>query len=275
MFEVREVVPIANNQGGPGMTVNNPVLVSQQESGARAQSWRDVLAVHPACELFPVLPADELKALGEDIVRNGLTSPIVLWRADPKGQVQLLDGCNRLDAIELVAGHVTVEGTTIIGLKDFIAFDKVLELDESTDPFSYVVSVNVHRRHLTAEQKHDLIGKLLKATPDQSDRQIAETVKVSPTTVGVVRAKMEATSEVSKLDTRRDRRGRKQPARKTPTKSTPQVSDEVSQRRDAVAEDPNSTSEIPSKDARGALEVHLGHVRAEDIALRSQVRELT
>jgi hypothetical protein len=25
--------------------------------------WRDVLKVHPACELFPPLPPDELKAL--------------------------------------------------------------------------------------------------------------------------------------------------------------------------------------------------------------------
>ena len=38
-----------------------------------------------------------------------------------------------------------------------------------------VISANIHRRHLTAEQRRELIEKLLKADPGQSDRQIAET----------------------------------------------------------------------------------------------------
>src|SRR5262249_41046078 len=68
--------------------------------------------------------------------------------------------------------------------------------------------------HLTAEQRRELIDKLIKATPEKSDRQIAETVKASPTTVGTRRAKMEAKGEVSKLDTRTDAKGVKQPASK-------------------------------------------------------------
>jgi len=31
------------------------------------RSWRDVLSVHPAAELFPQMSADELRELGEDI----------------------------------------------------------------------------------------------------------------------------------------------------------------------------------------------------------------
>ena len=58
-----------------------------------------------------------------------------------------------------------------------------------------------------------------KADPSKSDRQIAETVKASPTTVGTVRAKMEANGDVSNLDTRRDTKGREQPAHRIP--STP------------------------------------------------------
>ena len=40
-------------------------------------SWRDHLPIHPAADLFPTLDDDELVALGEDIKRNGLMSPIV------------------------------------------------------------------------------------------------------------------------------------------------------------------------------------------------------
>ena len=47
-------------------------------------SWRDVLPIHPAANLFPDMTSDELRTLGEDIVKNGLTSAIVLWQPDPK-----------------------------------------------------------------------------------------------------------------------------------------------------------------------------------------------
>jgi len=69
-----------------------------------ASSWRDVLPIHPAAELFPRLSPDELKTLGEDIKANGLQVPIVV-RVEKLGDewiYQLLDGRNRLDAIELV-----------------------------------------------------------------------------------------------------------------------------------------------------------------------------
>jgi hypothetical protein len=34
--------------------------------------WREVLPIHPAAEL-------ELRELGEDIKKHGLTAPVVLW----------------------------------------------------------------------------------------------------------------------------------------------------------------------------------------------------
>jgi hypothetical protein len=46
-------------------------------------------------------------------------------------------------------------------------------------------------------------------------------VKASPTTVGTVRAQMEDTGLVSRLDTRTDKRGRQQPANKPPVEEAP------------------------------------------------------
>src|SRR5438046_8328304 len=44
--------------------------------GCRLMSWRNVLKIHPAADLFPMMTADELKALGEDIKKNGLRVPV-------------------------------------------------------------------------------------------------------------------------------------------------------------------------------------------------------
>jgi hypothetical protein len=42
------------------------------------KSWRDVLPIHPAAELFPLMSPGELRALGEDIKTNKLHEPVAL-----------------------------------------------------------------------------------------------------------------------------------------------------------------------------------------------------
>ena len=77
------------------------------------------------------------------------------------------------------------------------------------------ISANLHRRHLKGKQKRELIARLVRAAPENADRQIAQNVGASPTTVGDVRAQAEAAGDVSKLDTRKDSKGREQPAKKS------------------------------------------------------------
>jgi hypothetical protein len=82
-----------------------------QASGANPVSWRDVIKVHPACELFPPMSAEELLALGEDIWTSRLRVPVILLYPGkmrdhrklrlPMKDALLIDGRNRLDAIEL------------------------------------------------------------------------------------------------------------------------------------------------------------------------------
>jgi hypothetical protein len=151
---------------------------------------------HPLAVLFPLLEGDEFKILVEDIRRHGQREPIVLY------QGRVLDGRNRARACK--AAGVAPRYEEFSG----------------RDAAAYVISANIRRRHLTTEQRRDLIAKLLKDDPGRSDRQVAETVKASPSTVGTVRAKMEESGDVSKLDTRTDTTGRRQPAKKATTAAT-------------------------------------------------------
>jgi len=143
-------------------------------------SWRDVLPIHPAAERFPPITGDELVTLGEDIKTVGLRVPIVLWKGDGHESLMLLEGRSRLDAMERVGIEIVKDGKL-----DYCAFAH--EVYEG-DPYAFVVSVNLHRRHLTAEQKRELIAVLLKAQPSKSNREIARQAKASPTTVGEVRS---------------------------------------------------------------------------------------
>jgi hypothetical protein len=195
----------------------------------QAFDWRKHLPVHEAAELFPLLPEAELKELAADIQANGLRTQIVTYSGtdDAGGCLHspiLLDGRNRLDALALL-GLLYETGDHHLGLKRWT--DNKGWIDRSGDridahaqylfggdPYALVLSYNVHRRHLNAEQRRDLIAKLLKAQPEKSDRAIAKQAKADKNTVAAVRAKKEARGEIHHVEKRTDTKGRKQPAKK-------------------------------------------------------------
>ncbi|MET4347433.1 ParB N-terminal domain-containing protein [Bradyrhizobium sp. RT9a] len=192
-------------------------------------SWRDVITVHPAADLFPMMSADELKTLGEDIKANGLRVPVVVWKPQKDSPAQLLDGRNRLDAIEAagITIHVEEDKQHLI-LWRCDAEDKWWRIstqanggaEDGFDPYAYVISANVHRRHLTPEQKRDLIAAVLKAQPEKSNRQVAKAVGVSHPHVAAVRAKLEKSGDVEAVTTSIDTKGRRQQAHKPERTST-------------------------------------------------------
>jgi hypothetical protein len=100
-------------------------------------SWRDKYSVHPAADVFPMMSDEELKMLGEDIRANGLKGRITFWRD------QVIDGRNRLAAMHLARIPVRAEHTTGINC--------------NADPVAHIISLNIHRRHLTKQQIADLI----------------------------------------------------------------------------------------------------------------------
>jgi hypothetical protein len=86
--------------------------------------------VHPAAALFPLFSKAEIDDLAADIKTNGLQHPIVLL---PDGT--LLEGRNRLAACK----KAQVE-------PEFVIYD-------GDDPWAFVMSANVHRRHLSSGQR--------------------------------------------------------------------------------------------------------------------------
>jgi ParB/Sulfiredoxin domain len=108
-------------------------------------SWRDIYQVHPCADVFPMMSDEEIEALATDIKVNGLRESVVLWKNPIDQQVYILDGRNRLDALER------------IGIDAVTSEIEIFETQEIADPAKFVISKNICRRHLTKQQQADLI----------------------------------------------------------------------------------------------------------------------
>jgi hypothetical protein len=208
-------------------------MAEPKDGTPATQAWRDVIEVHPACAALPRISDAESKALGKDIRKNGLRTPIVLLRIHPvaadgtrsihNSKLILLDGASRLDAIEAEGFQLVKNGQLArdLGLEAMGHECPLWDiLDESdVDPAAVVASLNVHRRHLSAEDKRKArkaIEKLIKEQPTKSNRQIARETGVSHPHIAKVREEMEQAGDVETLPRHTDIQGREQPAHKPP-----------------------------------------------------------
>jgi hypothetical protein len=148
------------------------------------------------------MSADDLAALGEDIKKNGLQTPIAI-QLGPDGEAMLLDGINRLDAMALV-GIPCIKGGELKVAAHLVP--------PEVDPTVYVIAANIKRRHLKPDERRDLIAKLIKADPKKSDRQHAKAAGVSPQTVTAERKRLESTAQIEQLKKRVGADGRERPA---------------------------------------------------------------
>src|SRR5829696_398441 len=131
----------------------------------KSTSWRHVLPIHPAANLFPLMGSGEMSELTRDIKqKGGILSPVTLWLESGKAP-QLLDGRNRLDAME-AAGLTVVDksGELVLGTDC-----EVLNPSDGVEPFAFVLSANLHRRHLTPEQKRAVM-----AAADRAEERAVE-----------------------------------------------------------------------------------------------------
>jgi len=162
---------------------------------------------HPLADIFPLMEGEEFDALVADIKVHGLHEPIMLY------QGKVLDGRNRYRAC-LAAGIEADVG-------DFEAWHRTKQSE--ADARAYVISQNLHRRHLTAEQRRDLLVKLVAAQPGKSDRAIGDEAGVHHSAIGRARKAGEATGAVApvKKRTGADGKARKQPKKKADSGTGP------------------------------------------------------
>lgn len=100
---------------------------------------------HPLSELFPLMQGREFDELVADVKANGLREPIWTYNG------QILDGRNRWRACE--AGEVA---------------SRPMREYSGDDPLAFVLSLNLHRRHLTDAQKSVLSLDILPHLEEQA-----------------------------------------------------------------------------------------------------------
>jgi ParB/RepB/Spo0J family partition protein len=120
-------------------------------------------AVHWYALLFPELPADEYEKLKEDIRVNGQLQPIVIAKKDD-GNYELLDGRHRIK----ICQELGITPYTVL-------FRDVHNVRAEMTEVDFIDSVNLHRRHMTDDQRAQLAVArsegLEKAAKEQQKRK--------------------------------------------------------------------------------------------------------
>ena len=191
-------------------------------------------------QVMPELTAEEYAELKADIAERGVMIPIEF---DEQGNV--LDGYHRL--------QICAE----LGIKDY---PKVIRAGMTeSEKLTHARKLNIARRHLNAEQKRELIREQLRATPEQSDRQIAKALGVDHKTIGVQRNEMKERGEIPHLETSTGADGKEYPRIRKPVSIfIPENSDSIKNPDDDIFSE--ECEEGHEEDTSDPKEIHKPHV---------------
>jgi hypothetical protein len=94
--------------------------------------------IHPAALILPDMSGDEFESLVQSICDDGVQEPVRLLDG------KILDGRNRAEAVDQLRCQ---------GFKDIELPTVTVKLREGEDPYTYVLNLNLHRRHLKDDQR--------------------------------------------------------------------------------------------------------------------------
>jgi hypothetical protein len=180
------------------LTHNAPVTQSPQQPASSEGTGRPpsttimcngTTYACPFADAVPPLTPDEESDLRSDISRRGVVTSVLVSEDH-----EVLDGHHRM-RIAAALGQPDVPIQVVPGLS-------------AAEKRALAIDLNLKRRHLTARQKRALVAQKLKADPTRSNNSIAREVGVSDKTAGAVRADLEESSEIPKLDRRQGLDGR-------------------------------------------------------------------
>ena len=150
-------------------------------------------------QLLPELAANEYSVLKADIAEHGILVPV---EVDEHGT--LLDGHHRVRAWT----ELTAEGVEVADYPRMIRAGLTEHQKRA-----HVRRINLVRRHLTQDQRRELIKDQVRDTPEQSNNRIADALGVSDMTVAAVRDELESGSQIGNVDQRVGKDGKSYPAR--------------------------------------------------------------
>jgi hypothetical protein len=131
-----------------------------------------------------------------------------------RGAEQLLDSRNRLDLLEENGEEViNADGELLVPYR-------IVDLDDDAEALAYVISLNVHRRHIKLDERQKLIKRLLLSNPQLSDRAIAAKTNSDHKTIGKRRKEAEQGGEIPTLVAVIGRDSHKQPRKKKTSAKT-------------------------------------------------------
>ncbi len=140
------------------------------------------LKPHPAADLFPMLPQADLETMAADIKANGQAVPIAILNA-----AFIIDGRNRYAACKLAG----VEPKTR---------EMQSEFSDEAEVIRFIISTNIHRRHLTESQRAMIASELAKLgdgqRPGASIEAPAMTQDQAASAMQVSRASVQRAREV-------------------------------------------------------------------------------
>jgi site-specific DNA-methyltransferase (adenine-specific) len=151
-------------------------------------------------QVMPPLSAEERATLKASIREHGVLVPV---EEDAHGNV--IDGHHRVELWH----ELRSEGVKVPD------YPRVIRVNlTEAEKLAHARRLNLERRHLSREQRNQLIDDQLRATPELSSNRIAESLGVTDKTVAKRRHHLESTSETPKLGRTVGRDGKSRPARR-------------------------------------------------------------